>query len=387
MRQVYLDQQAATPVLPEVFEAMRPFFTEVYGSASSMHQHGLRVREALGKAREQAAKLVNAAFPEEIIFTSGGTEAVNLAVKGLASANRIRGNHIVTTAIEHPAVLGSLEFLETQGCTITKVKVDKEGFVDPEEVRRNVTQETILICVHQANHDIGTIQPLRAIGQVANEKGVPLFVDANFSGGWLPMDVQSLGISLLSLSPHRFYGPKGVGVLYKHRRTRLASLIHGGVQEGGRRAGTENVPGIVGAGVACEAAQREMAGRVTHTASLQRKFWEGLKARVPKMRLNGPEPGERRISTNLNISFEQVEGEGLMLLADTRGLAFASGTACISKALKVSPVLTAIGVEHSAAQGAVLFSLGKDNTEEEIDYVLEVLPKLVERLRSMAPGS
>ncbi len=385
MRQVYLDHQASTPVLPEVMEAMRPYFTGVYGSSTSLHAQGLRVRDALAKARQQVAGFVNAGSEEEIIFTSSGTESVNLAIKGVVYANQSRGKHIVTTAIEHPAVLNSIEWLETQGFSCTRVKVDSLGRVSPAEVEAAVTGQTVLICVHLANHDIGTIQPVREIATIAQARGIPLLVDCNASAGWLPVDVRSLGASLATLAPHRFYGPKGVGVLYRSRRVRMANLIHGGVQEGGRRAGTENIPGIVGAGVAAEIAKTELEGRIARTAQIQKHLWEGFKKAIPYIQLNGPEPGAERVCTNMNISIEFVEGEGLVLMADTRGIAFTSGTACVSKAIKVSPVLGAIGVEHALALGAIIMSLGKDNTEEEADYVLEVLPKLVERLRGMSP--
>jgi cysteine desulfurase len=384
-RQVYLDHQASTPVLPEVFEAMRPYFSDAFGSASSLHQHGLRARDALAKAREQFAALIHADSPEDIIFTSGGTESANLAVKGAAYASQRKGNHIITSTIEHPSVLNSIEFLEKQGFTCTRIAVDAEGRVNPEHVRAAMTDKTILICLHQANHDIGTIEPVREVGAIAAGMGIPLFVDASASGGWLPIDVQAMGASLLSLSPHRFYGPKGVGVLYRHKRARVTSLIHGGVQEGGRRAGTENVPAIVGAGVAAEFVQRQLSERIAHTARLQKKLWEGLRAKVPYLKLNGPEPGPNRISTNLNVSIEFVEGEGVMLLCDVQGIAIASGTSCVSKALKVSPVLAAIGLEHSLAQGAVILSSGKDNTDEQIDYVLETFHKVVTKLRGMSP--
>ncbi len=386
MRHVYLDHQTTTPVAPEVFAAMAPYFTEMFGSPSSLHRHGLRARDALAKARAQIAALIHAESPEDILFTSGGTESANLAIKGAAYANQRRGNHIVASAIEHPAVLNSIEFLEKHGFISTKVAVDAEGLIDPEKVRAAMTEQTILVCIHQANHDIGAIEPIREIGAIAGERGIPLFVDAGASGGWLPIDVQQSGIGLLSLSPHRFYGPKGIGILYRHRRARLTSLIHGGVQEGGRRAGTENVPGIVGAGAAAELAGRDLAQRIAHTSRLQRRLWEGLKAKIPRLKLNGPEPGSRRLSTNLNLSIEGVEGEGVMLLADMQGIALTSGTSCVSKSLKVSPVLSAIGLEHSLAQGAVILSLGKDNTEEEIDYVIETLPKIVTKLRRMSPG-
>ena len=385
MRHVYLDHQAATPVLPEVFEAMKPFFTESFGSPSSLHRQGLYARDALAAARAQVAALINAESPEDIIFTSGGTESANLAVKGTAYASQRRGQHIVASAIEHPAVLNSIEFLERQGFTSTKVRVDAEGWVDPTAVRAALTEQTALLCFHHANHDIGTIEPIRELGEIAGERGIPLFVDATASGGWLPIDVRALGIGLLSLSPHRFYGPKGVGILYRNRGARLTNLIHGGVQEGGRRAGTENVPAIVGAGVAAEMAARELPARIAHIANLQQRLWKGLSANIPHLRLNGPLPGPKRLCTNVNLSFQFVEGEGVVLLGDMQGIALASGTACVSKALKVSPVLTAIGLEHSLAQGAVILSLGKDNTSDEIDCVIETLPKIVSKLRGMSP--
>lgn len=385
MPRVYLDHQAATPLLPEAFEAMRPFFSEAFGSAASLHQHGLRARDALAKAREQVAMFLNAESPEDILFTSDGTESANLAIKGAAFASQRRGNHIVVSAIEHPAVLGSVEFLEKQGFTCTRVRVDGEGFIDPEAVRAAMTDKTILVGVHVANHDAGTIQPVREISAIAAEQGATFYVDAEAAAGWMPVDAQALGAGLLSFSPHKFYGPKGVGVLYRHRRARLARLIHGGAQEGGLRAGVENVPAIVGAGVACEVAARELSRRAAHVAKWQRRLWDGLRARVPYLKLNGPEPGPRRIGTNLNVSVEFVEGEGLLLMLDTQGIAVASGMSCASKALKVSHVLTAMGVEHTLAQGSVLLSPGQDNTDADLDAVLDTLPRIVEKLRGMSP--
>lgn len=383
-RQVYLDHQSTTPVLPEVFEAMRPYFTEAFGSPSSLHQHGLHARDALVKAREQVARFINAESPDDIVFTSDGTESANLAIKGVAQANHRRGNHFVVSAIEHPSVLNSIEFLEKQGFVCTKVPVNAEGLVKPEDVRRAITDKTILIAVHHVNHDIGTIEPIKQIGAVAAEKGIPLYVDAEASAGWLAIDVRDLGVGLLSFSPHKFYGPKGVGVLYRHRTTRMAATIHGGVQENGRRAGTENIPAIVGAGLACEIAGRELANRIEHTTKLQKRLWEGLKRDIPHLKLNGAEPGPNRISTNLNISPEFVEGEGVLLLCDMNGVAIASGTACVSKALKISHVLAAIGLNPDLAQAAVILSLGKDNTEAEIDYAVETLAKVVKKLRGMS---
>jgi cysteine desulfurase len=385
MRQVFLDHQSTTPVLPEVFDAMKPFFTAQFGVPASLHHHGLLVREALATARSQVASLIHAASPDEIIFTSGGTESANLAVKGTAYGNRRRGNHIIVSATEHISVLNSVEFLESQGFTCTKIKVDTEGVIYPEAIRTALTDQTILICVHHVNHELGTIEPIQQIGRIAAERGIAFFVDAVASGGWLPIDVQAMGATLLSLSPHRFYGPKGVGILYRKGSARLTSIQHGGSQEEGRRAGTENVPAIVGAGVAAEIAARELAERTTHTAKLQQRLWDGLQRRISYLKLNGPTPGPLRISTSLNLSVEFVEGEGLLLLLDMKGVAAASGPACISKALKVSHVLEAIGLDHALAQGNLMLSLGRANTEEEVDYVLDMFEPIVTKLRGMSP--
>ncbi len=386
MRQVYLDHLSTTPLLPEVFEAMQPYFTEAFGNVSSLHQHGLRVRDAVAKARIQTAALINAETPDDIFFTSDGTESANLAIKGVAYANQRKGNHLVVSAVEHPAIINSVEFLEKQGFTCTRVKVDSEGMVNPEDIRAAITDKTVLIAVNHVNNDIGTIAPIREIGRIAAEKGIPFYVDAEASAGWLPIDVQAMGANLVSFSPHKFYGPKGVGVLYRNKKARLVSIIHGGVQEGGRRAGTENVPAIVGAGVAAEIALREMPQRIEHTARLQKRLWEGLKAKVPYIKLNGPEPGPKRISTSLNLSTEFIEGEGQLLLCDLNGIAVASGSSCVSKSLKISHVLAAIGLDHALAQGNIIMSLGKDTTEEDVDYVVETFAgKIVPKLRDMSP--
>jgi cysteine desulfurase len=329
--------------------------------------------------------LINAESPEEIFFTSCGTEAANLAVKGVAYANQRRGNHLVVSATEHPSVLSSVEFLEKQGFTCTRVGVDAEGWIDPEAVRAALTDQTILVAVHHANHDIGTIQSINEIGRITGERGIAFFVDATTSGGWLPIDVQAMGANLLSLSPHRFYGPKGAGVLYRNRRARLVSVLHGGVQENGRRAGTENVPAIVGSGVAAEAARVELPQRIAHTGRLQRRLWTALRERIPYIQLNGPEPGPRRISTSLNLSTEFIEGEGQLLLCDLNGIAVASGSSCVSKSLKISHVLAAIGLDHALAQGNLILSLGKDNTDTEVDYVVETFAGIVAKLRGMSP--
>jgi len=336
-------------------------------------------------ARAQIAALIHAESPEEIIFTSDGTESANLAVKGAAFAAQRRGNHIVISQTEHPAVIHSTEFLEKHGFTSTRVKVDRQGFVDPADVRAAITDKTILIAVHHVNHDIGAIEPIREISEVAGREGIAFYVDAGAGAGWLPIHVKELGTDLLSFSPHRFHGPKGVGVLYRNRRARLSSLLHGGGQENGWRAGIENVPAIVGAGVAAEIALRDGARWSAHCLRLQKRLWNGLRAAIPCLQLNGPEPGPRRIPTNLNISTEFIEGESQVLLCDMRGIAVGGATSCVSKSLKISPVLSAIGLSHALAQSAIIMSPGKDNTEEEMDYVIETFAKIVGKLRGMSP--
>ncbi len=385
MRSVFLDHQSSTPVLPEVFEAMRPYFTEAFGNPSSLHQHGLRVREAMKTARQQMAALIGAESEEEIFFTSDGTESSNLAIKGVAYANERRGKHIVLSATEHPSVLNSVEFLEKQGWTCTKVPVDPEGLIRVADVAMAITGQTVLVAVHHVNHDIGTIQPIADIGRICTEKGVPLYVDCEASAGWLPVNVKDFGAALVSFSPHRFYGPKGVGVLYRNKKARIVSILHGGVQEGGRRAGTENVPAIVGGGVAAEIAQREMVDRIAHCARLQRRLWDGLKGAIPYLKFNGPAPGPNRSPLNLNLSTEFIEGEGQLLLCDLNGIAVASGSSCVSKSLKISHVLAAIGLDHALAQGNIIMTLGKDNTDADVDYVIESFARIVTKLRGMSP--
>jgi cysteine desulfurase len=386
MRHVNLDHQSGAPVLAEVMEAMKPFFTEFFGNPSSLHQHGLRARDATDDARARIARFINAESPDDIIFTSDGTESANLAIQGTAWANQRKGNHIVLSSIEHPSVLNSVAFLEKHGFTSTRVEVNGLGQIDPDAVRAAITDKTILVAVHHVNHDIGTIEPIREIAEAARDAAIPFYVDADASAGWLPIDVRQLGADLLSFSPHRFYGPKGVGVLYRHRRARLEAILHGGDQEGGRRAGIQNVAGIVGAGIAAEIAQRELTQRARHCARLQKRLLDGLRSGVPRINLNGPEPGPDRSPANLNISVEGTEGEGQLLLCDTRGIAVASGTGCVSKSLKASHVLEAIGLDPALAMAAIIFSLGKDNTDEDIDYVLEVFPKIIAKLRAMSPS-
>jgi len=381
----FLDYQSGTPVLPEVFEAMKPYFLEWFGNAGSQHQHGLRARDAIENARAQAAELIHAESPEDILFTSGATESANLAVKGVAMATA-PGGHIVMSPTEHPSVLNSVLFLEKMGYPCTRLKCSPEGLVSPDDIARAITDKTILVAIQLANHDIGAIQPIEEISRIARERGVPLFCDASACGGWLPIDVHRLGVQMLSLAPHRFYGPKGSGILYRNRHARIESLLHGGKQEGGKRAGTENVPAIVGAGKACEMAGRDLDKRRSHTAKLQKRLVEELLKRVRFNRLNGPPPGPKRLSTNVNISIEGIEGESLLLLCDMQGIALASGPSCVTQNLKISHVLQAIGLNEAQARGNILMTLGKDNTEADIDYVLDTLPGLVEKLRAMSPS-
>jgi cysteine desulfurase len=385
MRQVYFDHQSATPLAPDVLAAMQPFLTDAFGNPSSLHQHGLRARDAIATARAQIAALIHAESPEEIIFTSDGTESANLAVKGVAYASQRRGNHIVLSQIEHPAVIQSAEFLQSQGFTSTRVKVDRQGLIDPDEVRAAITDKTILISVHHVNHDIGAIEPIQRIGALAAERGIAFYADAEMSAGWMPVDVQALGADLLSFSPHRFYGPKGAGVLYRNRRARLAPILHGGAQEGGFRAGVENVAAIVGAGVAAEIALRELPRRGAHCAALQQRLWSGLKDGIAHLQLNGPPPGPGRVPTNLNFSTEFIEGEGQLLLCDMRGIAVASGSSCVSKSLKISHVLEAIGVEPMLGKGNLIVTLGQENSMDEVDYFIETFAKVVAKLRAMSP--
>ncbi len=382
---VSFDQQAGTAALPEVVAAMEPFWRREIGLPAALHQGGQPARAALAAAREQMARLLGAESPENVFFTGNGTEAVNLAIKGTAWANLRRGRHVVTTTIEHPATANSLKFLETQGFEVTRVAVDEMGRIDPEAVVAALRPETVLVAVHHANHDIGTIQPIEVLGPMIAERGIPLFVDAIASAGWQAIDVQRWEASLVAVSPHRFHGPKGVGVLYRNRRARLASLIHGGDQEQGFRAGTENVPAIVGAGVAAAMAVERRAERAAHAGAIQRAVWDGIRGTVSHSHLNGPMPGPERLPSNLNIAVEFVEGEGLALALDLKGFAIGAGAACVTKNLRVPPVLAAIGCPEERALGAILLSFSADNTLEEATQFLEVFPKVVHRLRSLSP--
>jgi cysteine desulfurase len=369
-----------------VVDAMQPWLRGQFGAPASLHKLGLEARDAIDEARERLAKLANAAESEEIIFTSSGTEAMNHAVKGAALANRRFGSHIVTTGIEHPAVLGSITWLESQGFSSTQVGVDGQGRVDPNALGQAMTDETVLVCLHHANHDLGTVQSVAEVAKLTVERSIPLFVDATASGGWLPIDVQQLGADLLALAPHRFYGPKGVGVLYKNRRARLEKLLHGGVQENEFRAGTENVAAIVGAGVAAEHASTALGQAAEHTAKLQVRLLEGIRQAVEGVQLNGPEPGDGRLPHQLSLSTVGVEGEGQALMLDLRGVAIAAGAACTTRSMRVPPALRAIGRDADLAKGTTLWGIGRDTTEAEIDRAIESFAAVTAKLRDMSPA-
>jgi len=381
-RIVYLDNMATTPVLPEVLEAMLPYFREVYGNPQSIHSWGDEAREAIEKAREQVAALIGG-DAEEIIFTSSGSEANNLAVKGLAQGQMAKGKHIIISAVEHFSVLHAARTLEKAGFEITEVPVNKYGLVNPDEVARNIKKDTILVSVMHANGEVGTIEPIAEIAKKVKEAGVLFHTDAVASTGSIPVDVNKLGADALSLAGNEFYGPKGSGALWVRKRVRLIPLMDGGVQEGGRRPGTENVPAIVGMGKAAELASRDMPSRMEKLSRLRDRLINGLPAAIDHTFLTGHPT--QRLPQHASFCVEFIEGEGMLLLLNSQGIAVSSGSACTSKALKASHVLIAMGIPHEMAQGSLLFSLGVDNDEADIDYVLEKLPPIVDKLRQMSP--
>ena len=376
-RRVYLDHLSGGPLASEVRAAMRPWLEEIHGNASSLHWHGLKAREALDTAAAQCAAMIGAPA-DDLVFTSSGTEANNLAVKGVAEAQRERGSHLILSNIEHPSIDQSVAWLEQQGFTATRVPVDGEGRLTAAAVAESVTDQTILIATHHANHDLGTVQDLPALGAVAAERGIPLLIDATASGGWVPVDVEAHPISLLTLAPHRFGGPQGVGVLYRNPCVPLSPQLHGGGQQGGQRAGTENLAAIVGAGAAATLP-------VIEVGPLQEQLHAGLQERIEKISLNGPTPGVERLPTQLNYSLAGLEGEGLALALDMQGVAIASGAACVTQNLAIPPALAAIGLDVAQAKGNVLLSLGRDISTADIDHVLEIIPKQVDKLRSLSP--
>lgn len=381
MKRIYLDHNATAPLNPDVLKTMLPFFEQKFGNASSVHSFGREAHEAVATAREQVANLIGAE-PANIVFTSGGTESDNFAIKGVAYANEKKGKHIITSQIEHPAVLNTCQFLEKRGFEVTYLKVDKHGKVDLNQLRDSIRKDTILISIMHGNNEIGTIQEIDEIGKIAAEKGVYFHTDAVQTCGKIPVDVSKSTPSLMSMSGHKIHGPKGVGALYIRKGTRLFPLQHGGHHESNRRAGTENVPGIVGMGKACELAKESMEENYKKLVELRDRLQNELVERIEDTVVNG-HPTDRLPNT-LNMCFRYVEGESMIMMLDMKGVAVSSGSACTSGSLDPSHVLLAIGLSHEIAHGSLRFSLGVENTREDVDHVAEVLPEIVERLRKMS---
>lgn len=382
MKKIYMDHNATTPVHPEVFEEMLPFLKDEWGNPSSIHWAARAPRKAIDDAREKVCAFLNCS-PVEVIFTSCGSESDNLAIKGVALAKKSKGNHIITTRVEHPAVLNTCKYLEKEGFDVTYLNVDSEGLLSLDRLREAITPKTILITIMYVNNETGVIFPIGDIGKIAKERDITFHTDAVQAAGKLPLDVKSLNCDLLSISGHKLYAPKGVGALYAKRGVRLVPLIHGGHHERNRRGGTENVAGIAGLGRAVEVAARDMEKENERLKKLRDRLHKGLVERVPHVKLNGHP--EKRVANTLNISFEFVEGESLLLNLDMLGVAASSGSACTSGSLEPSHVLLALGLTPEVSHGSVRFSLGKSNTEEDIDYLIEKMPPIVERMRSMSP--
>jgi cysteine desulfurase len=381
-RTVYLDNAAATRPYPEVVEAMQPYFIEHFGNPMSFHNLGNAPKKAMEEARQAVAELVNTK-PEEIFFTASGTEANNFAVKGAAFALEKKGKHIVTSAIEHYGVHHCCKMLERLGFETTYVPVDQYGMVDPGAVAKALRDDTILVSVMLANHEVGTIQPIRKIAEITRERKITFHSDARMAAGHIPIDMEALGVDMMTLSGQHFYGPKGSGALYIRKGVRIQPLIHGGVQEQGRRAGTENIPAIVGLGRASLLAKEKIPEEMERLSGLRNRLEKGLVDKIDELKINGHP--ESRLPGFLNLCVNYVEGEAMIMMMIAKGIMAASGSACSSKALKASHVLTAMGVDHAMAQGSILFSLGRETTADDIDYVIAELPPVVERLRMMSP--
>jgi cysteine desulfurase len=384
LRRIYFDHSATTPVDGEVAKLMVDYMTDKFGNPSSVHCFGREVAKAVEEARIEVARLIGA-NTNEIFFTGSGTEADNWAIKGIAYANQKKGNHIITTAIEHHAVLHTCGYLEKQGFEITYLPVDENARVSFEDVKNAITDQTILISVMFANNEVGTLQPMKEIGQLSRQKGIYFHTDAVSAVGNFPIDVKEYNIDLLTLSGHKFHGPKGIGALYIRRGAKIEAVQHGGAQEKNMRAGTENVLGIVGLGKAAEIANRDMEKKMAHVQLLRENLIAGIQGKISDCKLNGHP--EMRLPGNANFCFSYIEGESLLLNLDIKGIAVSTGSACASGSLDPSHVLLAMGLSHEAAQGSLRITLGRDNTQEDVDYCLEILPQIVERLRSMSPLS
>jgi len=382
MREVYLDNVATTPVLPEVVKVMLPYLKEAYGNVQSLHNWGDSAREAVEEARNKVADLIGGKA-EEVIFTASGTESNNFAVKGLAMAQQSKGKHIVVSAIEHFSVLHSAKTLEKWGFEVSEVPVDKYGLVDPDKVANSLRKDTILVSIMHANSEVGTIEPIKEIASVVKQSGAIFHTDAVATAGTIPVDVGELGVDALSLAGNEFYGPKGSGALWLKKGVRIIPFLDGGVQEGGKRAGTENVPAIAGLGKAAELAKADIGARAKRLSPLRDKLLAKLPQRIEHVIVTGHPT--QRLPGHASFCVEFIEGEAMLMLLNSKGIAVSSGSACTSRALKASHVLIAMGLPHEIAQGSLLFSFGLDNTEEDVDYVLEAMPPIVERLRQMSP--
>lgn len=382
MTKIYMDNASGTPIHPKVVEAMMPFLKDGFGNPSNLHQFGRATNEALQAAREQVAHLINAK-PKEIIFTSSGTEANNFALKGILAAHKKKGNHIITSEIEHFSVLNPLKSLEKSGYSVTCLPVDKYGVVNPDDVKKAITPTTTMVSIMYANGEIGTIEPVKEIGAITKEKGILFHTDAVAATGNIPVDVRGVPVDALSMSANQFSGPSGIGALYVREGVRILPFMEGGVQEGGRRAGTENIVGIVGMGKAAELAKAEMTQRMDKVQNLRNQLRDGIVKNMSHVYINGHPLN--RLPGNLSLCIEYIEGESVLLFLDMQGIAISSGSACTSRSLKASHVITATGVDAALAQGTVLFSLGIDNSADDVNYILEKLPSTVERLRQMSP--
>ena len=378
----YMDHSATSPVDPEVLEAMLPYFKESFGNASTLYSLGREARTAMEKARKQVASLIGARA-EEVYFTSGGTESDNLAIKGTISRLKGKGNHIITSAIEHPAVEETCKYLEKNGYTVTYLPVGEDGIVKMEDLKESTREDTILITIMHANNEIGTIQPIKEIGALAREKGILFHTDAVQSVGKIPVNVEDMNVDLLSISAHKLHGPKGVGALYIRKGVRIDPLFHGGGHERGVRPGTENIPGIVGLGKACQLAEENLDKNMEYVASLRDQLIKGVLGSIEQSFLNGHPT--KRLPNNANFRFSSIEGESLILQLDFKGINASTGSACSSNKLEPSHVLMAIGLEEVDAHGSLRISLGKENTPKDIDSSIVVIKEVVERLRSMSP--
>lgn len=385
MKEVYLDYSATTPTKEEVVREMIPYYTEVYGNPSSLYSPGLRAKEGVAQARQQVADLIGA-DPKEIFFTSCGTEADNWVLEGIADQLKDKGNHIITTKIEHHAIIHTCMYLQKyHGIEVTYLDVDGEGFVDPAELEAAITDKTILISIMMVNNEIGTLQPIRELAAIAKKHGVLFHTDAVQAAGNVPIDVNELGVDFISMSAHKIYGPKGIGALYKRKGIQLPSFVHGGAQENRKRAGTENTAGIVGFGKAAELARLNLDSHIAHSREMRQYLWEQIQNKIEMIRLNGPKDFDKRHPANLNISFNYIEGESILLLLDAAGVSVSTGSACSSGSLDISHVLAAIRVPMEVINGTVRFTVGDFTTKEDIDYAVDALAKVVDTLRRVSP--